>query len=328
MTLRDYVFLKVIIVLGIAMLLGCDLLLAQESPLATKEAQDAQQFAQKYGEIQRLAYDPKLAEELELAPDQKKKILIALQKHQDAMMKRARPKPGETPDMNAYQQTMKDLMNEVDGVLSEKQTAKLADLAKQRLQAPRPEYSREKMEEMQKLSGIMQELNRLSFDAKLAEELELTPEQRVDIREAQQSLQQAMQERSKAGTGQAFDTNAYTEMMGNLVMEAQDILTTEQSQKLTRIVKLKGLKQKFGDEFAMIMGLAEEFQLDEAKTKALSEKIAEVREDYYDEWLDLKKESMEKIIRELPQKHREEVDAAVKEFVEEDPRSKQRPFFQ
>ena len=64
---------------------------------------------------------------------------------------------------------------------------------------------------------MMMELQRLSYDRKLAEELELTVEQKVDIREAQQKFQLAMQEQRKATEGGgAFDMQAYTKMDGRL----------------------------------------------------------------------------------------------------------------
>ncbi len=280
----------------------------------------------KFAELQRLAFDPKLAEELELTPEQKKKLLIAIQKYQDAIRNIGLPKPGAKIDRNEHQKQMENVMWEAEGILNKKQTAKLSELAKQRINTPPPTFSPEKMQEMQKLSSIMSELMRLSYDAKLAEELEITAEQRVDIREAQQVFQQAMQERMKAGQGQAFDMDSYSEMIGSLIMDAQGILTPEQSEKLSRVVKLKGLKQKFGDEFAMINGLAEDFDLDEKETQELRKKIADVREDYYTKLMELRKGSMQKIIRELPKKYRQEVEEAVNDFLEEDPRKNPNPF--
>ncbi|TWU01157.1 hypothetical protein Pla52n_45290 [Stieleria varia] len=109
-------------------------------------------------------------------------------------------------------------------------------------------------------------------------------------------------------------------------MEAQSILTPEQSEKLSRRVKLKGLKQKFGDEFAMINGLAEDFDLNENQTKALRETIAEVEKKFYDKIQELKKTSMQEIINELPAKHCKEAEDAVREFLEEDRRPKQNRF--
>ncbi len=327
MSLRMLVLSKVIVAgVGIAMLLQGSVARSQEVPEKTREQQDIQQLGSNFAALQRLAYDPKLVEDLELTLDQKKRILVALQKYQDSMRQRLRPKPGETIDRNAYQQQTESVMRETNEILTKKQLAKLSELAKQRAQILRTTLSPEKMQEMQKLSSIMSELMRLSYDAKLADEMEITAEQRVEIREAQQAFQQAMQERMKAGQGEAIDMDKYNEMISKLVMDAQEIMTPEQSKKLSRLVKLKGLKQKFGDEFAMINGLAEDFDLDEKQTQALREKIADVREDFYDKWMDLKNESMQKIIRELPPKHREEAETAVKEFVEEDPRNKLRPF--
>ncbi|MGB7347708.1 MAG: hypothetical protein WBD20_26025 [Pirellulaceae bacterium] len=291
-----------------------------------RQSSKSQQAMMEFAQLQRMAFDPKLADELELTPDQKKEIQIATQKYQDQARKMARPKPGEKPDLAKFQKLAETMMKDTEGLLSEKQKTKLSEMAKQRTNTPRPAFSNEKMQEMQKLSSMMQELMRLSYDVKLAEELEVTAEQRVEIREAQQKFQQAMRDRMNAGQGQAFDMDSYNEMIGSLMMDAQEILTPEQSEKLARSAKLKRLKQKFGDEFAMINGLAEDFDLDAKQTLELREKIAEVREDFYDKYIELKKKSMEEIIRELPKEHREEVEAAVREFLNDDPREKRNPF--
>lgn len=97
-------------------------------------------------------------------------------------------------------------------------------------------------------------------------------------------------------------------------------LTPAQSEKLSQEIKMEQLKRKHGDEFALINGLAEEYGLDDKAKAKLSEKIEEVRKEYYDDWMALKKKSMKAIITELPRKHREEAEAAVRDFVEKDPR--------
>ncbi|MEP6169891.1 MAG: hypothetical protein ABJ208_14410, partial [Rhodopirellula bahusiensis] len=119
-----------------------------------------------------------------------------------------------------------------------------------------------------------------------------------------------------------MDLGQRNELLQKLVMDSQTILSPDQSEKLAFEIKVERLKREHGDEFALINGLADDYGLDDRAKAKLSEKIQEVRKDYYDDWMALKKKSMEAIINELPRKHREEAEAAVQYFVDEDPRDK------
>ena len=293
-------------------------------PLPSEEqAKEMKKVGAMLAELQRLTTSTKLAEELELTDDQKRRLLIATQKFTDAMMKTRQTNPGKF-DMEGFKKQSDALMLEAEKVLNDKQSKKLSELAKARekkQQASIP--TQDQMKEMQRLSSMMSELQRLSFDPHLAEKLGLTVEQRVQIREASQKFNMAMQEMSRANDGQSFDMSRYTQMIGDLMIDAQDILTPEQSEKLSRTAKLKQLKQRFGDEFAMVNGLAEDFDLDPRETKRLQEEIEEAREDYYRRLAELKEDTLGRILRELPRDRREQVRESVEGFFDDDdPRKK------
>ena len=97
MSLRILLLSKVIVAgVGIGMLLQNSVACSQEALEKAKEQQETQQMGSNFAALQRLAYDPKLADDLELTPDQKKRVLVALQKDQDSIRNKTRPKPGET----------------------------------------------------------------------------------------------------------------------------------------------------------------------------------------------------------------------------------------
>ncbi|EMI24560.1 hypothetical protein RESH_04931 [Rhodopirellula europaea SH398] len=280
-------------------------------------------------EIQSIVNDTELSEEIGLSPEQRKTILVAMQKYRDASMKGFRAKPGERISHEEMKELMDTAVRDAKEVLSEDQQSKLMEqVAKKRAElVARPRtraYSSEQMQEMSKLSQIQSKLMRLSFDTGLADELELTAEQRVELSEAQREYRSAYEELRKSG--ERVDIGQRNKVLQELVMSSQTILTPEQSEKLSLEIKIEQLKRKHGDEFAMINGLAEDFGLDDKAQVKLSEKIEEVRKEYYDDWIELKKKSMKSIINELPRKHREEVEAAVRKFVEEDPRDKMNRF--
>ena len=76
----------------------------------------------------------------------------------------------------------------------------------------------------------------------------------------------------------------------------------------------------------MIIGLAEEFDLDPNEKKELREEISEAREDYYAKLNELKEDTLERIVRELPNKHRQEIREAVSGFFDVDERKKRGAF--
>lgn len=280
-------------------------------------------------EIQSIVNDTELSEEIGLSPEQRKTILVAMQKYRDASMKGFRAKPGERISHEEMKELMDTAVRDAKEVLSEDQQSKLMEqVAKKRAElVARPRtraYSSDQIQEMSKLRQIQTELMRLSFDTGLADELELTAEQRVELSEAQREYRSAYEELRKSG--ERVDIGQRNKVLQELVMSSQTILTPEQSEKLSLEIKIEQLKRKHGDEFAMINGLAEDFGLDDKAQVKLSEKIEEVRKEYYDDWIELKKKSMKSIINELPRKHREEVEAAVRKFVEEDPRDKMNRF--
>ena len=72
----------------------------------------------------------------------------------------------------------------------------------------------------------------------------------------------------------------------------------------------------------MINGLADEFDLSVKESKQLRETIAKAQQDYYKELELLKDETLERILRDIPADHREEVREAARSFFEVDPRKK------
>jgi len=255
--------------------------------------------------------------------------LVAMQKYRDASMKGLRAKPGERISSEEMKELMDTAVRDAKEVLSKDQQSKLTEhIAKKRAElAAQPRarsYSPEQFQEMSKLRQIQTELMRLSFDTELADKLGLTAEQRVELSEVQRKYRSASEELRNGE--ERLDIGRRNEVLQEVVMSSQTILTPEQSEKLSLKIRIERLRRKHGDEFAMINGLAEDFGLDEKAQAKLSEKIEEVRKDYYDDWMELKKKSMKSIISELPRKHREEVEAAVRDFVEEDPRDKMNRF--
>ena len=310
-------------VIGVLLLIvGVSAAAAQDVQKTSEDAKMMQRMGAVMVAINRLSSSSKLTKDLELTPDQLQKIQIAAQKTQDKMMEAQRSSPGSY-DPKKFADYGKKMMSEIESVLSDKQNAKFSREIDQRVEKqknviPDPDQ----MKEMQRLNQMMMQLQRLAYDINLAKELEITSEQRVRIREASQTFSRAMQERARAREGESFDMDAYNQLMGDLLMEAQDILTPEQSKKLSTTAKLNGLKQIHGDEFAMIIGLAEDFDLD-AKAKAELKKTVEAaRDEYYERLSDLKDDTLETIVGELPSEHRDEVREAVKRFFEVDPRKK------
>ncbi len=325
MSLRMFVLSMVV---GIVLQLHSSSARGQFPAISDEQRREMQKVGAMMAELRRLTTDSKLAKEVGLTADQRRQIQIASQKSMDAMMKMRQSNEGGKFDPEQYKKLAEDMMLEAEEILTPKQTKKLSELAKEREKKQQANIpTQEQMQEMQKLSLMMGELQRLSYNAELAEELGLTAEQRIQLREASQKFFQAMRESSKTNEGQSFDMNSYSQMMGDLMIEAQEILTPEQAEKLARTAKLKRLKQQFGDEFAMIIGLAEDFDLDPKETQELREEIKEAREDYYKKLAELKEQTLERIIGELPRKHREEAREAVSGFFkDDDPRKKGNPF--
>ncbi|WP_461508986.1 hypothetical protein [Rhodopirellula baltica] len=302
---------------------------SQDASNGSGQEADAKPTAFGLFELQSIVNDTKLSDEIGLSPEQRKTILVAMQKYRDASMKGLRAKPGERISSEEMKELMDTAVRDAKEVLSKDQQSKLTEhIAKKRAElAAQPRarsYSPEQYQEMSKLRQIQTELMRLSFDTELADKLGLTAEQRVELSEVQRKYRSASEELRNGE--ERLDIGRRNEVLQEVVMSSQTILTPEQSEKLSLKIRIERLRRKHGDEFAMINGLAEDFGLDEKAQAKLSEKIEEVRKEYYDDWMELKKKSMKSIISELPRKHREEVEAAVRDFVEEDPRDKMNRF--
>ena len=56
---------------------------AAQEKLSAEEMKEIQSIGTIVAEFQRMAFDTKLADDLELTPDQKRKVLIIVQTHQD-----------------------------------------------------------------------------------------------------------------------------------------------------------------------------------------------------------------------------------------------------
>ncbi|PHQ35816.1 hypothetical protein CEE69_07875 [Rhodopirellula bahusiensis] len=276
-------------------------------------------------ELQLLTRDMELSKEVGLTTEQRKTILVAMQKYRDATMKGFRAKTGERVAPDEMKRLMDAAVRDAMEAMSKEQAEKLLEVSErkkaERAATPRPpRFSSEKLNEMRELSQIQSKLMRLSYDTELSEELELTAEQRVELSEVQREYRSASEELRK--DSKTMDLGQRNELLQKLVMDSQTILSPDQSEKLAFEIKVERLKREHGDEFALINGLADDYGLDDRAKAKLSEKIQEVRKDYYDDWMALKKKSMEAIINELPRKHREEAEAAVQDFVDEDPRDK------
>ncbi|WP_037249192.1 type 2 periplasmic-binding domain-containing protein [Rhodopirellula baltica] len=302
---------------------------SQDASNGSGQEADAKPTAFGLFELQSIVNDTKLSDEIGLSPEQRKTILVAMQKYRDASMKGLRAKPGERISSEEMKELMDTAVRDAKEVLSKDQQSKLTEhIAKKRAElAAQPRarsYSPEQYQEMSKLRQIQTELMRLSFDTELADKLGLTAEQRVELSEVQRKYRSASEELRNGE--ERLDIGRRNEVLQEVVMSSQAILTPEQSEKLSLKIRIEQLRRKHGDEFAMINGLAEDFGLDDKAQVKLSETIEEVRKEYYDDWIELKKKSMKSIISELPRKHREEVEAAVRDFVEEDPRDKMNRF--
>ena len=303
-------------------LVGLQTTAAQDKKPNLEDTKKMQRMGALMMEVQRMTSNSKLAKELELKPEQIQKIQIGVQKMQDEMMKAQQSNPRQF-DQKQFMKHSEKLMSEIKEVLSEKQmsglTKKLdARVEKQKTIVP----DQEQMKEMQRLSQMMRELQRLSYDQELASELEITSEQRAKIRMASQKFSLAMQERQRASDGGSFDMESYTQLMGDLMIEAQDILTPEQSRKLTLTAKLNTLKQQHGDEFGMIVGLANDYELNDNAKKKLKEQVEKARDDYYEKIAELKEDTLARIVSEIPPEHRDEVREAVRRYFEVDPRKR------
>lgn len=294
---------------------------AQDLP-SKEDMKEVQKTAGVMVQLQQMAFSNKVSDALEVTPDQKKKILVMVTKLQEKMMK-MRAKPGEKFDYKEYGRLSEEMIDEVKTVLSEKQWKKLKERGEKSNPMGGKNYSPEKAKEMQRMSGLMQELMRLSYDASLAEKLEITTEQKIEIRELQQRYTLAMQDANKEGT---FDMEQYNIAMAEMMESAQEILTPEQSEKLGRSAKLKQLKQRHGDPFAMINGLAMDYDLDKKALLELKENIEAARDAHYEKLKKLNEDTLEQIIKSVPEKHRDEVREAVSEFFEDDPRKKRNPY--
>jgi hypothetical protein len=309
-----------------AIVIGIALLHSSTAIFADQPDAKADEVRRNLGALMRLASDPRLVQELDLTAEQRKQIQISSQKFRDAMMAARGDGKNTKFDTEANKKLVNDLLLDAGEILTPKQNERLTELADDpKFKQRTPSFSSDKVQEMQRLNSMMMELQRLSYDSQLAEELGLTVEQKAEIREASRKFSIAMQERAAKRTTEGFDLNRYNEVLGNLMIEAQGILTAEQAEKLGTSARLKRLKQKFGDEFAMVNGLAEDFDLDPSETKELREEIVDAREQYYEDLKELKEDTLERILRALPREHREEVREAVESFLDADPRKKRRP---
>ena len=295
--------------------------LAQEE--ANKQRmKEMREIGARVGQLYRAAHSS--ADKLELTPDQKKELLIIMQKHQDAIRKVSRGGLGGQANLKKHSELSKKLMEDSESVLTKKQKEKLNELAKN--QNARKNYSPEQAKEMQRLNMLMSELMRVSYDQKLIKELEITAEQRVEIRDIQREFQMAMQERMKKAQQGEFDMDSYSATVGDMMVRAQSILTAEQSEKLTRGAKLRHHRQTYGDPFAMINGIAQEFELEPKEAAELRETIQDAQDDYYEKLSELQESTLDKIIKKLPLEHRDDVRESVRGFFDEDPREKARGF--
>ena len=213
------------LIMGVAItLLNAHDLLAQTPSQNSAQAREMRRMGAMMMELQRLTNDAKLAQEMNVSAEQKRELQLASQKFSDAVGKMRRN--SGTFDTKKYQELQENLMLDIEDVLTSKQSSKLSDLAKEReKQYADNMLSEDQRFEMRKLSSLMMELQRLAYDQQLAEELGVTAEQRVQIREASQKFSRAMMESRKANESQGFDVNGYRQVVGDLMMEAQDILT-------------------------------------------------------------------------------------------------------
>ena len=283
---------------------------AQIPKLTPKEQAEARKMSARFMAIQTLLRDPVAAKEFGLDSSKRQKIQIAIQKYMDEMQ-RTGQQGGRKFDMEAYRKKYKELMTQVDGELTAEQRSQLTKRGEDQMKRipSLSAQSQDQMKEMQRLQSMMSELQKLSYDPALAEEIELTIEQRVQIREASQKFAVAMRNIQKPG--EAFDMNQYNQLVGDLVLDAQGILTVEQAEKMALSAKISQLKAMHGDVFGVVNGLAAEFELSANESQKLRESILEARQDYYEKLQMLREDTLEKILSELPVKRREEVRQAL-----------------
>ena len=298
---------------------------AQDATDDKADARSSQEISRRVIVIQRLTSDTKMAEQLELAPDQRKKIMIAMERFQDATRKLySNNSAGFTTGSTAYRELAEKFFSEAEESLTARQREKLGELEIQPRRPSRPSLSREELQESRKLQSLLSEMWRVLYDRELAESLEVTPTQRVEIREAQQKLMEVQRERTKsAAEGGGIDLRLYNESIEELMFEAQEILTPKQVESLARSAKLKRLKSSYGDEFGMIVGLADDFEMDDEARSKLREKVQEARKEYYDSIEQLKVDTLEEVVGFLPAKYREEAREAAEQFFEEEIRRRQ-----
>ncbi|MEO1527405.1 MAG: hypothetical protein AAFX06_18400 [Planctomycetota bacterium] len=292
-----------------SLLIASACLTVSAQQLTPEQQAEVQKMSGRFMAIQTLLQDAKAADEFGIDSKKRQKIQIAIQKFTDDMQKTMRNGGGGF-DMDSYKKSYKQFMSKVDGELTSKQRAELTKRGEEQLKKfPGMGQNQDQMKEMQRLQSMMSELQKLSYDQALAESIDLTIEQRVEIREASQKFMRAMQEIRKPG--QAFDMERYNQLIGDLVLEAQAILTLEQAEKMARNAKINQLKMMGGDVFSVVSGLAAEFELSDSETKDLKQTIVEARQDYYEKLTILREETLEKILRELPVNRREEVREAL-----------------
>ncbi|MEL6108065.1 MAG: hypothetical protein AAFU85_18725 [Planctomycetota bacterium] len=297
-----------LVVMSLALLV-C--LTASAQTISKEDQQEMRKMSGRFMAVQQLLQDPKAAEEFGLDAGKRQRVQVAIQKFTDAMQ-RASVGRGRSFDMDAYRKGYEKLMSSVDAELTAEQRSELTKRGEDQLKKfpSGNNQSQEQMQEMQRMQSIMSELQKLSYDVALAESIGLTVEQRVEIREASQKFMRAMQALQKPGQA-SFDMEKYNQLIGDLVIEAQGILTLEQAKKMSLNAKINRLKSQHGDVFGVVNGLAEEFELSKTERKELRESILDARQDYYEELKRLREETLERILRQLPAAYREEVRTAL-----------------
>ena len=293
--------------------------LAQEKKkeLSEQEQKQLQSYSELAIAISSLSRDRELGEQIELAPDQRRKLLVLMEKQRS--MFSAVSASGKF-SQEKYLEQAKKYSEEAKAVLTEKQAERLVELVKERRKKmPRSSYSSENLAEMRRLSGLMSQLSRLTYDRSLKGELELTAEQRVDIREIQQEYRELTKEMRDKGV--SYISPEYKKLVGEMMIKAQEVLTPEQSEYLLRGAKLNQLRIRYGDGFGMLIGLLEDYDLSPEQSQKLQDEIAKARADFYAQVKELSEETLEKVLRKLPSKHRDEAREAVEKHIFKEPRA-------
>ena len=122
------------------LLVSCSI--GADAQVATDDKADAissQEISRRVIVIQRLTSDTKMAEQLELAPDQRKKIMIAMERFQDATRKLySNNSAGFTTGSTAYRELAEKFFSEAEESLTARQREKLGELEIQPRRPSRP----------------------------------------------------------------------------------------------------------------------------------------------------------------------------------------------